>query len=96
MFTTYLKRFTPTPASKYYNEPWGKEYRESQYHYRNWDNAKRELENDRKRLLDMGAQQIKKIDRFNHEKGFAEFEYKLYCEGENITLALIEQYFMDE
>ena len=66
-------------------------------YYRNWDNAKRELNESMKSALDhIGGTITRTIDRFNAEKGFYEYQVEATLStGEKCIWALIDGYFSD-
>ena len=64
-------------------------------YYKLWENAKKELLTDLKRMTEqLGWKQINKTDEFNADKGF--YQYNLITdEGEEVVMSLIHAYFED-
>ncbi len=67
-------------------------------YYKNWENAEKAMEYEEVAdFLNSGYMIKNRIDRMNNEKGFYEYEVTLTKENEEeVSLALIDGYFMDE
>lgn len=67
-------------------------------YYKNWENAQNAMEYEEVAdFLNSGYIIKNRIDRMNNEKGFYEYEVTLTKENEEeVSLALIDGYFMDE
>lgn len=83
MFTTYQKSFGDLRI------------RTGHRYFQSWENARNELEEDKKRLEEMGYAVIRERKDFLPEKGFGVYEYVLKGDGELCTLALLDSYFSD-
>lgn len=66
-------------------------------YFKSWENAKKELLADLKRMKEqLGWKETKKLDKMNVDKGFYVYEHNLITEeGEKVVLALIDTYFED-
>lgn len=81
MFTIYTKEIGGRAFARY---------------YKNWENARKELESELEIYVSMGFQIKHKIDRMNTGKGFYELEVTgTTCDGEDFALYLSEGYFQD-
>ena len=64
-------------------------------YYKDYDNAKKQLNEDVSNLINLGATLIEEKDHFNKEKGVAVYQKELNLNDEYCSLAIIDGHFSD-